>query len=136
VNLFELLLVLTLLAILSTAAAPNARAGMDGLRVRHAREAAFALATRTRAIARERGGADLVLDLENRQARIQDTDGTVLAVAAFPDCKVEVTGATARVVLRYDAHGLGRMASRTIRFERGSAQAGLTVSAYGRIRRW
>jgi type II secretory pathway pseudopilin PulG len=136
VNLLELLLVLTLIAILSTAAAPGARAGMDGLRVRHARESAFALATRARAIARERGGADLVLDLANRQARIEDPAGNVLATAGFPDCSIEVAGATASVVLRYDAHGLGRMASRTIRFERGAAQAGLTVSSYGRVRRW
>ena len=135
-NLLELLLVLTLIAILSIAAAPAARAGMDGLRVRHAREGAFALATRARALARERGGADLVLDLAKRQARIEDSEGSVLAVASFPDCRIEVAGANAPVVLRYDAHGLGRMASRTIRFERGAAQAGLTVSSYGRIRRW
>jgi hypothetical protein len=38
-------------------------------------------------------------------------------------------------VLRYDALGLGRVASQTLLFTRGRAEARLTVSAYGRIRR-
>ena len=40
------------------------------------------------------------------------------------------------IVIRYDAIGLGRIANRTLRFERGRAVAGLTISAYGRVRAW
>jgi len=40
------------------------------------------------------------------------------------------------VVLRFDALGVGRMTSRTFRVRRGSAEAGLTVATYGRVRRW
>jgi len=125
-----------LLGIMTTVAAPAARDGLDGLRVRHAREATFALATRTRAVALERGGADLVLDLEARDARVEDRDGTVIAAARFADCAVTVPGTRGIVRLSYDARGLGRMASRTVQFERGRAHAGLTFSAYGRVRRW
>ena len=40
------------------------------------------------------------------------------------------------IAIRYDAIGIGRIANRTLRFERGHAVAGLTVSAYGRVRAW
>jgi Tfp pilus assembly protein FimT len=136
VNLLELIIAITLLAILATLVAPGARSGLDGLRVRHAREATFALATRARAIARERGGAQLILDLAARRARVEDTDGAILAAADLTDCDIVVAGATGTVTLTYDARGLGRMASRTVGFERGRAQAGLTFSSYGRVRRW
>ena len=47
------------------------------------------------------------------------------------------TGRTADPVqLRYDAHGLGRMMSQTLTFALGHARAGLTVSSFGRVRRW
>ena len=38
--------------------------------------------------------------------------------------------------VRFDALGLGRAASSTLRFRRGAAEAGLTLSSYGRVRRW
>lgn len=135
-NLLELIIVLALLGMLSSLAVPGARDGLDGLRARHAREATFALATRARASALERGGADLIVDLAGRRARVEAADGAVLASAQFGECSIEVAGADDTTVVSYDARGLGRMASRTIRFVCGRAQAGLTFSAYGRVRRW
>jgi hypothetical protein len=44
-------------------------------------------------------------------------------------------GAATEVDLAYDALGLGRLASQTITFRRGSAAAALVVSGYGRVRR-
>jgi len=38
--------------------------------------------------------------------------------------------------LRFDALGLGQVASQTLRFRRGAAETRLVVSAYGRVRRW
>jgi type II secretory pathway pseudopilin PulG len=136
VNLLELIIALTLLAILATLSLPGARHGLDGLRVRQAREATFALATRARAVALERGGANLILDLAGSGARVEAADSVIVAAARFAECDILVAGATGTVTLTYDARGLGRMASRTVRFECGRAQAGLTFSSYGRVRRW
>jgi hypothetical protein len=41
----------------------------------------------------------------------------------------------AEAEIPYDALGLGRVASQTLRIERGDAEATLVVSAYGRVRR-
>ena len=38
--------------------------------------------------------------------------------------------------VRFDGLGLGQVASTTVRFRRGDAEAGLTLSSYGRVRRW
>ena len=38
--------------------------------------------------------------------------------------------------IRFDALGLGQVASETLRFRRGGAEAGLVLSSYGRVRRW
>ena len=135
-QLTEILLVLSLLAIAATMAVPRAGHGLDAIKVRNARETAFGLASQTRAVALGRGGAQLIFDLEKERARVTDAAGAVIAEAAFPDCDVDAAESPATVVLTYDAHGLGRMTSRTIRFRRGKAAAGLTFSAYGRVRRW
>lgn len=133
----ELLIVLCLAAILMMFALPTARSGMDVVRVRAAREAAFGMATRTRSVARARGGADIIFDLERRTAEIVASDGVVVTTASFAAFDVAIASDdAARVTLRYDARGLGRMASRTVHFVRGNARAGLTFSAYGRVRRW
>jgi hypothetical protein len=58
--------------------------------------------------------------------RLADTWGVIVAVG----------GASRPVVIDFNAIGLGVVASRTITLTRGAAQAGLSVSAYGRIRRW
>jgi type II secretory pathway pseudopilin PulG len=138
-TLSELLFALTIAAILCTIALPSARRGLDGLQVRTARESAFGIAMRTRALALARGGAELVVDLDQRSISAVDVNGiqTDLVQISAPDVAMLTDGAPGnRIVLRYDAHGLGRMASRTLRFRKGSAEAGLTFSSYGRVRRW
>jgi Tfp pilus assembly protein FimT len=133
----ELLIVLCLTAILMMFALPTARSGMDVVRVRAAREAAFGMATRTRSVALARGGADIVFDIDRRTAEIIASDGVVVTTASFADYDVAIASDDAsRVMLRYDARGIGRMASRTVHFVRGNARAGLTFSSYGRVRRW
>ena len=135
-SLTELLIVLCITGILAMLAVPTARNGMDAMRVRAAREAAFGLATRTRATALARGGADIVFDIPARTAQIVGSDGAVAATASFGEYDVEISSDAATIVMRYDARGIGRMASRTVRFVRGEAEAGLTFSSYGRVRRW
>lgn len=134
----ELLIVLALVAILGTIAAPTVAHSLDVMNVRAAREELFGLAARTRDVAVSRSGATLSLDLRNQVARI--IDGASVAVEELHLQKYDVSLATdgrqSSIALRYDARGIGRMASRTIRLRRGSAEAGLTFSSYGRVRRW
>lgn len=136
-SLTELLLVLCIMSIMLMLAAPAARDGMDSVRVRAARETAFGLAARARSVALARGGADIVFDLTDETAAIVASDGVVVTTASFSEYDVDVASDNAaRIVLSYDARGIGRMASRTVHFARGNAEAGLTFSSYGRVRRW
>lgn len=136
-TLIELLVVLAILAILLSAAAPPLRRWRDAAAVRGARDhVAGALAT-TRLAAVSGGGAALVLDPGTGRFRIDvgGSPGAPVDLGREYGVRVE-TGGAGDVVLRYDALGIGRIASRTLRFVRGDATAGLTVSAYGRYRRW
>ena len=131
----ELLLVLTILAIVATMAVPQVRRGLDIVNVRAARESAFALATRARTHAQANGGASLVIDSDSDVIEVADAAGSAVErMSANADVSVD-GAASSRVALRYDAYGIGRMTSRTVRFQRGGAQATLVVSAYGRVRR-
>ena len=139
-TLLELLVVLALLAIAIGLAYPATRAVADAWAVRAARDAAAALLASTRAAAIAHRGAELL---------VVPADGTVLLrrAGAAPEPRLRLrdewrvrvispafSGDT--LVVRYDALGLGRVASRTLRFERGRAVAGLTIASYGRVRRW
>lgn len=137
-TLTETCLALTVVGILTTLAVPRARSGLDAIQVRAAREAAFGVLTRTRAVAMAQGGADLVVDTNDKTATVLNTAGAVLHATNFSpyDVAILADGSSARVTIRYDARGIGKMASRTLRFRRGTAESGLTISAYGRVRRW
>jgi prepilin-type N-terminal cleavage/methylation domain-containing protein len=141
-TLIELLIVLALLALAIGLAYPGARAASDAWAVRAARDAVGAVLAGTRAAALTRGGAEVLL---------VPVDGSVLTRSGAEDAPPRPQlhlGRDWRVALsspgfsgdtiaiRYDAIGIGRIANRTLRFERGRAVAGLTVSAYGRVRPW
>lgn len=134
----ELTLTLTVAGVLTGLAAPIARRGLDALQVRAAREAVFAAATRTRSVALAHSGASLILDTARRTATVSTArlDAVVVMPLAQFDVDILTDAATATITLTYDGRGIGRMASRTIRFRRGQAEAGLTFSSYGRARRW
>lgn len=138
-TLVELLVVIAVLALLLSVALPPVRRWHDGVAVRAARDEVAAALAATRATAATAGGAALVLDPTGARFWIRldgapsgdPTDlrkryGVLMDAGTGPN----------EVVLRYDGLGIGRIASRTIRLERGNATAGLTVSAYGRYRRW
>ena len=137
-HLTELLVALSIAAIAGTLAAPSARRALDSVEVRAAREAAYGLSVRARAIASTRGGADLVFDFARNAVTVVDADRAQVATLALRDFGVSMSteSRAPSVVLRYDGRGIGRMTSRTVRFRRGDAEAGLTFSSYGRIRRW
>lgn len=139
-TLVELAIALVVLGILIGAAAVRFARMLDRYAVRAARDALAAGIAHARAAAIASGGAELVVDL--RAARYDIRVGE--APSAVPvDLRAQygVTLATDgqsadSVVLRFDALGVGRMTSRTFRVHRGRAEAGLTVAAYGRVRRW
>jgi Tfp pilus assembly protein FimT len=137
-TLFELLITLTLLGILLCIAAPRIRSSTEILAVRAARESAFGLFARARSLALQEGGAVVELSAAADRITIRSASGAIAqelllgpqAVDLLPD------GSPDPVQLRYDAYGLGRMMSRTVSFQAGAARAGLTVSSFGRVRRW
>jgi len=140
-TLLELVVVLALLAIAIGVAYPGARAASDAWAVRAARDAVASVLAGTRAAARAHRGAEVLIVVDEgavltrsgarprpeRRLDLARDWGVSVASPAF-------AGDT--IAIRYDALGLGRIANRTLRFERGRAAAGITVSAYGRVRRW
>ncbi|HEY8507652.1 MAG TPA: hypothetical protein VIL32_04790 [Steroidobacteraceae bacterium] len=136
-TLYELLLVLSLLGVFASLAAPALRSTLDALTVRAAREAAFALFARARVLALQHGGAQIELHAATDRLLVKTpADSIVHELDLRPQHVDLVLEGSDPVVLRYDAYGLGRMMSRTITLQAGSRQAGLTISTFGRLRRW
>ncbi|HEX9107250.1 MAG TPA: hypothetical protein VF832_08475 [Longimicrobiales bacterium] len=138
-SLLELSFVLLLLGVLLGAGLPPLRRAMAWAQARSARDAVALQAARARALAVARGGADLVLDLPHARAWIESSD-TVLAPVVLGDERLLILSADGSpadtVRIGWDGLGVGRIASRTLRFRAGAAEARLTVSGYGRVRAW
>jgi len=132
--------VLALLALLLGAAAPALGGALDGYAVRVARDGLAAELARTRMAAVSHGGAELVVDPAAGRAWIVTRAGDTIRGAVLGeglDIQVTPDGAAGgAVAIRFDGLGVGRLASRTVRFRRGRAEAGLTISSYGRVRAW
>jgi Tfp pilus assembly protein FimT len=137
-SLFELLLVFCLFAIFVSLALPTIRSGRDALSVRAAREDAFGLFVRARALALQHGGAVVELNPGEDRLTVRAPSGAVQHTRNFGELQVDllVEGASDPVELRYDAYGLGRMMSRTVTFAVHGARSGITISSFGRVRRW
>ncbi|MBW3553408.1 MAG: hypothetical protein KY466_07860 [Gemmatimonadetes bacterium] len=133
----ELIVVLALLGLLLGIAAPPALRWRDVLAVRAARDELAAGVATARATATAAGGAALILDVSAGVFWITTADGKAgLVTDVASRYGVRIEGADGLVEIRYDAVGIGRLSNRTLRFRRGRAEAGLVVSAYGRVRRW
>jgi Tfp pilus assembly protein FimT len=136
----ELLLALTLLAVLAGLAAPGLVRALDVLSVQAGREAVVAAATRTRSLAVVQGGAFLRLN-ENGTVDVLARD-TVRVQASWDlrdryGTRLEIDNSARTIMLlEYDALGLGRLANVTVRIRRGDAEGAVTFSAYGRARAW
>ena len=135
-TIFELLIVLSFFGVLLAVAVPSLRSGMDALAVRAARETAFAMFSRARVIALQNNGAEIQIDAAHDYIAIRTTDGEFEREQYFDGTDLIIEGGSDIVTLRYDAHGLGRMMSRTLFFRTREARAGLTISSFGRVRRW
>ncbi|MCG6954801.1 MAG: hypothetical protein LJF04_02330 [Gemmatimonadetes bacterium] len=133
----ELCAVLLLLTLGLSFLEPTARRLRDRLAVVAAREAVASLVAEARIDAVQRGGAVVTLEAEPWRASLEVAGLTPRHVALERDLGVRVGLSRSRseAKLRYDALGLGQVASETITFLRGGAEAALVVSAYGRVRR-
>ncbi len=139
-TLTELLMAFCILGILAGLGAPAMGRGLDRFATRAARDELAAAVSRTRSEAVELGGATLVVDLDRATFWIRSVAGdTVLRpvdLFARHGVALAASGAAVPLELSYDALGIGRMTSRTIRVVRGAVVANVTVSAYGRARTW
>ncbi|MEQ8330238.1 MAG: prepilin-type N-terminal cleavage/methylation domain-containing protein [Longimicrobiales bacterium] len=136
-TLVELIVVLALLAVGAAAVLPGARTWADRAAVLGARESVAALVARARVEAVGRGGAAVHVAADSSIAWTL-ADGGVLDRVDLADrfgIHVVLAGRRTATVLTYDALGVGRVASETLRFRRGGAEAALIVSGYGRVRR-
>jgi hypothetical protein len=89
---------------------------------------------RARAVAR--ASARVPID-STGSVRIEAPIGAGPGAASPPlNALVHADGAAGPVAIEFDARGVGIVASRTFRVRRGAAEARLTLSAFGRPRRW
>jgi prepilin-type N-terminal cleavage/methylation domain-containing protein len=135
-SLLELTVALTLVAVLCGLGAPLWRVTVDRWAVRSVRDRAAIALHRARLEARRWGGANLEIDAEAGSLRLlrAPSDSLIWEDSSPGDHRVRVVlprgaGAT---TLTFDALGLGVVASRTLLFRRGRAEARLIVSSRGR----
>jgi prepilin-type N-terminal cleavage/methylation domain-containing protein len=136
-TLIELLFVLFLIGVTAAAVTPAARTYRDRAAVSAAREAVVGLLTEARLGGVERGSGAVRIVPSRGQAESVVGDSAVRSIDLASDFGVDVRigGSPDTVEIRYDALGLGRVASRTIVFVRGEEAGELVVSAFGRVRR-
>jgi hypothetical protein len=136
-TLAELCAALLLVTMGTAFLAPAARRLRDRLAVVAAREAVAGLVSEARVAAVAHGGAVVSLEAGPWRASFTSPEGPGRQVRIERDLGVCVSlgGSRSGIELRFDALGLGQVASQTVTFRRGQAVASLTVSAYGRVRR-
>jgi len=133
----ELCATLLILAVGVSFVAPRARHLQDRMAVVAAREAVAGLVAQARAEALARGSAVVVVETSPGSASLEAAGLPVRRIPVQADLGVEVALSRGRSAaeLRYNALGLGQVASETVSFRRGGAEAALVVSGYGRVRR-
>ena len=135
-SLLELILVLLLVGAGAGAVLPGYRRHLDSLAVRGAREAAAALFSRARSEAPIHGGASVYIE-EPGVMRVSSGGELIdeIDTARLFRVRLVIRGTPTSAEIRYDGLGIGRVASRTLLFQRGAAEASLVISSYGRVSR-
>jgi prepilin-type N-terminal cleavage/methylation domain-containing protein len=133
-TLLELVVVLSLVALLIGLGAPIWRGTVDRWAVRSVRDRTLAALHRTRVEARAGGGARLEVDGARGRVQVWGPDSLLWEDRSPAEHGVDISlpGGAAATTLTFDALGLGVVASRTLVFRRGAAEARLVVSARGR----
>ncbi|MFO7892290.1 MAG: type II secretion system protein [Longimicrobiales bacterium] len=136
-TLIELIVATAVLGVILAIALPPALRWRDAAAVCAARDELAAGLAWTRMAAASHGGATLLLDPAAGRfwTRTDGHDSEPVALAVRYGVRVEA-GSDEVIAFYYDALGIGRLTNRTVGMVRGQAEAGVTVSAYGRYRRW
>jgi len=135
-TLIELIAVLLIGSLALAVGLPAAEAQRDRWAVAGSREAVVGAVTRARAAAITRGGASLFVDPAGDSIWWGGAWGRSDATDLRTEFGVDLGPEGPLFELRFGPLGLGRVASRTLVLRRGDAAASLTLSAYGRVRRW
>jgi len=136
-TLLEVVTVVALLGLLLTTAMPAGRDLVDRMAVASAREAVVGIFHDARMEALARGEARIVLVASPPRAELWSAGILRSSTSLDREFGVEMilSRNRDRAELFFDAMGLGRVASQTIRFSRSDAAAGLVVSPLGRVTR-
>ena len=136
-TLLETLAVVVLVTVIVGAGGPTVQGLVDRATVSVAREALVGLVAEARVVALARGGATVVIERRPPGASIV-VDGRVersLGEGLPSAIGLELGRGRDRLELSYDALGLGRVASATIRLRLRDKERTLVISSYGRVRR-
>jgi len=134
-TLLEILAALAILAVGASMALAPLRRQLDGAAVEASIRLTQSQLARARGEARFRGEGGLVVDGEAGVLRLVGGDAVVLdsiRLSALHRVSVD-TGSREPVSIRFDALGVGRVASRTLLFRRGRVEERLVISSYGRV---
>ena len=137
-TILELAIVLTLIALISAATAPTVFSSWDRLRVRAAREEFAGQLERARAAALRAGAATLELRADSGLVRVL-LEGSIDSEVDLGErygVRMSLGGGAPTARLRFGRLGLGRVASRTVGLFRRGDTVSVSVSTYGRLRRW
>ncbi|MCI0432392.1 MAG: hypothetical protein L0271_01905 [Gemmatimonadetes bacterium] len=139
-TLVDLIVSLAIAGILLTIAAPRLGSARDGRAAVAARDVTAGLVAEARTLAVALGSAVVVVDPGASSVALEAPAGTRIGAAhalgeAF-GVTLAVDHSAGTVRLDFDALGMGRLANRTLRFRRGAEEARLSLSSYGRPRRW
>lgn len=134
-SVLELATVLLLLTLLTGTVLPPLRRQVDRMAVLGAREEVAGLFHRARFEAVAMGSSGIHLDSGAASVTLS-AGGEVLDHSGLADeygVSLSLSSGHTQADLTFDPLGLGRVASQTLRFRRGRAEAGLVVSSFGRI---
>lgn len=139
-TLADLIIALSLLGIILGTAAPRALSLRSHTAVRSARDAAASAIERARSLAVSRGTARIVVDpiagTIVTEAPVGVIAGPTVRVGDASGVTLDAGSAGRPVSIDFNALGLGMVASRTLTFAHGGVTAGLSISSFGRVRRW
>ena len=134
-TLFECLIVLAIVGIGIALGMPALQLQRDRWAVNQARQESAAVLARARVEAIGSDGSTVTIS-PSRGRIERSSRGAVresLEVGGRYGVSLEISGRDTLATIEYNALGLGRMAARTVFFERGRAYASMVVSTYGRV---
>jgi prepilin-type N-terminal cleavage/methylation domain-containing protein len=136
-TLLEAAVALVLVSLLLGWGVPRLRSGLDRWAVTGARESLVSALARARAAALDRGSSWLQVDPVAGGVVWGSGSDSLGASDLSAEWGVRLLeGPGVGLPIRFDDLGRGQLASRTFTLVRGGATGGLSLSSYGRVRRW